>query len=83
MIFTALPLPGAYAIEPEPATDERGFFARLWCAREFAANGLPLYLFLNDRKPGDVNGQGVEKTWYAISPSGRIIKAKPVTGTSG
>jgi dTDP-4-dehydrorhamnose 3,5-epimerase len=40
VIFTALPLAGAYAIEPEPATDERGFFARLWCAREFAARGL-------------------------------------------
>jgi len=40
VIFTALRLPGAYAIEPEPATDERGFFARLWCAREFAARGL-------------------------------------------
>ena len=40
MIFTALPLPGANTIEPEPAADERGFFARLWCAREFAARGL-------------------------------------------
>jgi len=40
VIFTALPLPGAYLIEPEPATDERGFFARLWCAQEFAARGL-------------------------------------------
>jgi dTDP-4-dehydrorhamnose 3,5-epimerase len=40
VIFTALPLAGAYAIEPEPAADERGFFARLWCAREFAARGL-------------------------------------------
>ncbi len=40
MIFTALSLPGAYAIEPEPAADERGFFARLWCAKEFAAKGL-------------------------------------------
>lgn len=40
MIFTALPLAGAYRIEPEPATDERGFFARVWCAQEFAARGL-------------------------------------------
>lgn len=40
MIFTALPLPGAYRIEPELRTDERGFFTRLWCAQEFAAHGL-------------------------------------------
>jgi dTDP-4-dehydrorhamnose 3,5-epimerase len=40
MIFTETPLGGAYAIDPEPASDERGLFARVWCAREFAAQGL-------------------------------------------
>lgn len=40
MIFTALSLSGAYLIEPELATDERGFFGRLWCAHEFAERGL-------------------------------------------
>jgi dTDP-4-dehydrorhamnose 3,5-epimerase len=27
-------------VEPECVTDERGFFARIWCAREFADVGL-------------------------------------------
>jgi dTDP-4-dehydrorhamnose 3,5-epimerase len=40
VIFTALPLPGAFRLEPELVPDERGFFARLWCADEFAAQGL-------------------------------------------
>jgi len=40
VIFTELPLPGAYIIEPEPLPDERGFFARLWCQQEFAARRL-------------------------------------------
>lgn len=40
MRFTETPLAGAWVIEPEPFTDERGFFARTWCAREFAAHGL-------------------------------------------
>lgn len=40
MIFTELPLSGAYIIEPEPLPDDRGFFARLWCQHEFAARGL-------------------------------------------
>lgn len=31
---------GAYIIELEPAQDERGFFARCWCADEFHAHGL-------------------------------------------
>lgn len=40
MKFTATPLKGAYLIEPEPITDERGFFARSFCAEEFARRGL-------------------------------------------
>jgi dTDP-4-dehydrorhamnose 3,5-epimerase len=40
MIFTETPIQGAWVIDPEPATDERGLFARVWCAREFAAQGL-------------------------------------------
>jgi dTDP-4-dehydrorhamnose 3,5-epimerase len=40
MIFTATKLAGAYIIEPEPIADDRGFFARSWCTKEFAAQGL-------------------------------------------
>ena len=39
MIFRETKLPGAYIIEPEPSRDERGFFARTFCRREFAAIG--------------------------------------------
>lgn len=40
MQFRATPLSGAFVIEIEPTIDERGFFARTWCAREFAAHGI-------------------------------------------
>ena len=40
MIFTPTPIPGAFVIELEKREDERGFFARAWCQREFAAHGL-------------------------------------------
>jgi dTDP-4-dehydrorhamnose 3,5-epimerase len=40
VIFTEIPLAGAFLIDPEPHADERGFFARLWCARELEARGL-------------------------------------------
>ncbi|EDN71405.1 dTDP-4-dehydrorhamnose 3,5-epimerase [Beggiatoa sp. PS] len=40
MKFTETRLPGAYLIEFEPITDERGFFARTWCQQEFEAHGL-------------------------------------------
>lgn len=40
MIFTETKLKGAFIIEPELLVDERGFFSRTWCKREFGAHGL-------------------------------------------
>jgi dTDP-4-dehydrorhamnose 3,5-epimerase len=40
MIFTESPLPGAFLVDLAPIADERGFFARAYCAEEFAAKGL-------------------------------------------
>jgi len=40
MKFTETPLHGAYLVEIEPIADERGFFARTWCEREFRDRGL-------------------------------------------
>lgn len=40
MIFTETKLKGAFLIEPERLKDERGFFARIWCQKEFADQGL-------------------------------------------
>jgi dTDP-4-dehydrorhamnose 3,5-epimerase len=40
MIFTESPLSGAYLVELERLGDERGFFARSYCADEFSARGL-------------------------------------------
>ena len=40
MIFHPTPLEGAFIIELEKRGDERGFFARTFCQREFAEHGL-------------------------------------------
>lgn len=40
MIFTPLKIPGAFLIGVERLCDERGFFARTFCEREFATQGL-------------------------------------------
>lgn len=40
MNFRPLSVCGAYLIEPELLADERGFFARTWCAKSFADKGL-------------------------------------------
>ncbi len=44
MIFTETPLKGAFIIDPEFKEDERGFFARTWCQKEFEAHGLTVRL---------------------------------------
>ena len=41
MIFTATALAGATLIDLERREDARGYFARTYCEREFAAHGLP------------------------------------------
>ena len=40
MIFTETILKGSFVIEPELVKDERGMFARIWCQKEFEAQGL-------------------------------------------
>jgi dTDP-4-dehydrorhamnose 3,5-epimerase len=40
MIFAESPLPGAYIVDLSPQADERGFFARSYCAEEFSEKGL-------------------------------------------
>jgi len=40
MKFVPLLLSGAYVVELEPIHDDRGFFARTWCADEFKTWGL-------------------------------------------
>jgi predicted lipoprotein with Yx(FWY)xxD motif len=42
--------------------------------------GFALYTFALDKRRGDVKGQGVEKTWYAIGPNGRLVKRVGTTG---
>ncbi len=40
MIFAETKLSGAFIIDLEPRSDDRGFFARTFCAREFEEHGL-------------------------------------------
>jgi dTDP-4-dehydrorhamnose 3,5-epimerase len=40
MYFHETKLPGVFEIHLDPHSDERGFFARAWCRKEFETNGL-------------------------------------------
>jgi dTDP-4-dehydrorhamnose 3,5-epimerase len=40
VIFEPTIIPGAYIVDLEKREDDRGFFARSWCRKEFEAHGL-------------------------------------------
>lgn len=40
MIFKKTKISGVYLLQPERVTDERGFFARMWCQSEFTEQGI-------------------------------------------
>lgn len=42
MRFSQTPLTGVFVVDIDAIEDDRGFFARGWCRREFEAHGLPV-----------------------------------------
>jgi predicted lipoprotein with Yx(FWY)xxD motif len=52
-------------------------------SKQLTLNGWALYEFAGDKAPGQVNGQGVNGTWFAIAPDGSKIAAQPAAGGSG
>jgi predicted lipoprotein with Yx(FWY)xxD motif len=53
-----------------------GTITRSDATRQITYDGHPLYLFVKDKKAGEVNGQGVVAfgaAWYALAPSGDQI----------
>lgn len=41
--------------------------------KQQAIDCWPVYTFSGDKKAGDINGQGVGGTWYAVAPDGKLI----------
>jgi dTDP-4-dehydrorhamnose 3,5-epimerase len=56
MKFRETALSGAYEVEIESSVDERGFFARIWCAREFERQGLPAVVAQTSISRSEVKG---------------------------
>lgn len=79
MRFVEQSIPGVYVLEPELRSDDRGAFARLYCARELEAHGLPPLgaqtNFSFNRRKGTVRG-----LHYQIPPA---TEAKLVRCTRG
>ncbi len=79
MKFIETKLKGAYIIEPQLLEDERGFFARTFCQKEFEAHGLNTRLaqcsISYNRRKGTLRGMH-----YQVAP---MAEAKVVRCTKG
>ncbi len=78
MIFHETKLQGVFEIHLEPKSDERGFFARAWCQKEFENKGLNSKLVqcsisFNSRK-GTLRGMHYQAPPYAESKLVRCTK---------
>jgi predicted lipoprotein with Yx(FWY)xxD motif len=54
--------------------------------RQLTYSGHPLYTFVNDKKPGDTNGEGISAfggSWFAVSPAGAKVapRSQPQGGS--
>src|SRR4051794_40533353 len=53
-----------------------GTTARADGISQLTYHGHPLYTFVNDKKPGDTNGEGISAfggSWFAVSPAGATV----------
>src|SRR5262245_12918269 len=69
MNFIATPIKGVFIVEPARHADERGFFARTWCRREFAEHGLDAELdqcsISYNTARGTLRGMHLQRAPYA------------------
>ena len=79
MKFRETRLTGAFVIELEPHRDERGFFARSFCRREFAEHGLATE-FVQSNVSWNERAGTLRGLHYQLAPHG---EAKLVRCTAG
>jgi predicted lipoprotein with Yx(FWY)xxD motif len=54
-----------------------GYLERADHTCQVTINGHPVYYFVTDARPGDINGQGINGTWFAVSPNGGRTRPLP------
>jgi dTDP-4-dehydrorhamnose 3,5-epimerase len=78
MKFMPTPLADGYVVQPEPRADERGTFARAFCADEFGKAGLETSFvqanISSNRRAGTVRGMHFQRAPHAEVKLVRCIK---------
>lgn len=65
MIFTKTKIKGVFLVDPEPKTDERGYFQRVYCVDEFVEQGIDFKIVQVNQamslKKGTIRGPHMQK----------------------
>ncbi len=80
MIFHAAGLSGAVVVDIEPLEDERGYFARAWCQREFASNGLTTQ-WVQSNLSGNKRKGTLRGLHYQIAPHEEVKLVRCIAGS--
>jgi dTDP-4-dehydrorhamnose 3,5-epimerase len=77
MRFVATPVPGAFELELERHDDERGTFARTFCADEFASHGLDPHIAQTslswNKIRGTLRGLHFQRAPHAEAKTVRVV----------
>jgi dTDP-4-dehydrorhamnose 3,5-epimerase len=79
MTFDETPIPGAWLVGLERRGDERGFFARLFCAEEFGAHGLATS-FVQVNNSLSVERGTLRGMHYQLPPAAEVKLVRCVRG---
>jgi dTDP-4-dehydrorhamnose 3,5-epimerase len=79
MIFRETALKGAYIVELERFTDDRGHFARAWCRDEFAKHGIDTVFVQANVSVNPVRGT-LRGLHFQLPPHGEVKMVRCVRG---
>ncbi len=72
---------------PGLASVDLGSIVRSDGSRQVTFKGMPLYTYSGDTRSGEATGQGLDGTWYAVTPATAAPttapSSTPTTGSSG
>lgn len=80
MIFEKTRFEGVYIIKLDALADERGFFARSWCKKEFSDKGLVNELVQNNVSFNKYKGT-LRGMHYQVKPFGEVKIVKCIRGS--
>ncbi len=80
MIFHETPLPGAFLIDLEKRGDDRGFFARVFCEKEFGEHGLSTH-FVQVNNSSSAEKGTLRGMHYQLAPKAETKIVRCIKGS--